>query len=65
MQRNVTRSSNVKDKLKQLLKEIKSIDQETIDYNLQDFTNRNGMIRKIEVRLEDILNNGDKYYQGE
>ena len=55
----------MKDKIKQLLKEIKSIDQETIDYNLQDFTNRNGMIRKIEVRLEDILNNGDKYYQGE
>ena len=57
MQRNVTRSNNVREKLEQLLKEVKSITQESIDCNLTSFTKRTGVWLTLEERIEEILNN--------
>ena len=44
--------------IKQLLKEIKSIDQECIDLNKWNFENRNGFIKTLEWRLEFALKEG-------
>jgi len=44
--------------IKQLLKEIKSIDQECIDLNKWNFENRNGFIKRLEWRLEFALKEG-------
>ena len=49
----------MKQTIKQLLKEIKSIDQECIDLNKWNFVNRNGFIKTLEWRLEDALTKGE------
>ena len=49
----------MKQAIKQLLKEIKSIDQECIDLNKWNFENRNGFIKTLEWRLEFALKEGE------
>ena len=41
--------------IKQILKEVKSIDQECMDWNKWNFENRNGFIKTLEWRLEKAL----------
>ena len=50
----------MKKALKQLLSEIKSIDQETIENNKNDFLSRDGMIKRIQERIEDIIKEDEK-----
>ena len=47
----------MREKLEQLLKEVKSITQESIDCNLTSFTKRTSVWLTLEERLEEILNN--------
>ena len=49
----------MKQAIKQLLKEIKSIDQECIDLNKWNFENRDGFIKRLEWRLEFALKEGE------
>ena len=48
----------MKQAIKQILKELKTIDQECIDLNKWNFENRNGFIKTLEWRLESALKEG-------
>ena len=50
----------MKKALKQLLSEIKSIDQETIGNNKNDFLSRDGMRKRIQERKEDLIKDDEK-----
>ena len=48
----------MKQAIKQILKELKTIDQECIDLNKWNFEHRNGFIKTLEWRLESALTKG-------